>query len=324
MSSKFISRREAIRHGSAGVAALCMVSPSARGEEPAKPGADQRDASTLGFSTYGMKRLKTEYAIREVAECGYDAIEIAVRPDWDSAPGRMSPERRTEARKILGDTGLRLSALMEHMFPSDNDKEHAAQLERLAGVFELAHDLSPDNSPLVQTVLGSGQWQQRRDLLRDRLIDWVKVAEKQQIVLAVKPHRGGCMSRPSEAVWMIEQLGKPRWLRMVYDYSHYAFREMPLDATIATALPYTAHVAVKDAVQEGGRVAFKLPGESGAIDFARLIRKFHDGGYRGDFNCEVSGMVWGKPGYDPLIAAKKCYGAMAQAFQDAGVSRPTA
>ena len=41
---------------------------------------------------------------------------------------------------------------------------------------------------------------------------------------------------------------------MVYDYSHYAYRDMPLEETVRTALPYTAHVVVKDAVREGDRV----------------------------------------------------------------------
>jgi inosose dehydratase len=108
---------------------------------------------------------------------------------------------------------------------------------------------------------------------------------------------------------------------MVYDYSHYAFRDLPLEQTIRMALPYTAHVAVKDPVEEGNRVVFKLPGEAGTVDFASMIRQFHEGGYRGDFNCEVSGMVWNQPGYDPIQAAKLCHANMSAAFQKAGVKR---
>ncbi len=50
---------------------------------------------------------------------------------------------------------------------------------------------------------------------------------------------------PTQAVWIFEQLGKPAWLRMVYDYSHYAYRGLPLKETIQTALPYMAHVAAR-------------------------------------------------------------------------------
>jgi sugar phosphate isomerase/epimerase len=109
---------------------------------------------------------------------------------------------------------------------------------------------------------------------------------------------------------------------MVYDYSHYAFRDMPLDETVRTALPYTADVAVKDAVQQDGRVVFVLPGEGGTFDIPGLLRLFYEGGYRGDFCCEVSGMVSGRPDYDPVAAAKTCYENMARAFRRADVPRP--
>ena len=110
---------------------------------------------------------------------------------------------------------------------------------------------------------------------------------------------------------------------MVYDYSHYAFRQMPLEETVKTSLPYTAHVVFKDAVQRGTRVEFLPPGESGTFAYDRLLRLFYDGGYRGDVCCEVSSMVSSKPGYDPVATARACYGRIARAFEAAGVPRRT-
>ena len=78
---------------------------------------------------------------------------------------------------------------------------------------------------------------------------------------------------------------------------------------------------MKDGVKQNGQVVFKLPGEAGTIDFARLIEQFHAGGYRGDVNCEVSGMVWSKKGYDPVAAAKTCYKNISAAFAKAGIKR---
>jgi sugar phosphate isomerase/epimerase len=140
------------------------------------------------------------------------------------------------------------------------------------------------------------------------------------MTLAIKPHRGGAMSRPSEAIWLIEQLGKPARLRIVYDYSHYAFRDMPLEETVRTALPWTAHIAVKDAVRDGDKVTFALPGAAG-FDYAPLLRQFYRGGYRGDVCCEVSGLVSSQEGYDPAAAAKQCYAALSRAFTAAEVPR---
>jgi inosose dehydratase len=152
--------------------------------------------------------------------------------------------------------------------------------------------------------------------------DWLKIAEKNRVIVGIKPHRGHAMSRPADAIWLLKKLGDPPWIRMVFDYSHFIFRDMPLEKTIEEALPYTAHIAVKDASNDDGRVNFKLPGESGTIDYAKLLKQFYEGGYRGDVCVEVSSQVWRQPTYDANQAAKVCYKHMNQAFQSAGIARP--
>ena len=109
---------------------------------------------------------------------------------------------------------------------------------------------------------------------------------------------------------------------MVFDYSHYAYRGLPLEETIRTALPYMAHVAPKDAVEDGDKkVTFALAGETGMIDFQTMLRLVQEGGYRGDVCCEVSRTVWSQPGFDAGGAARTCYKNLAAAFEKAGVSR---
>lgn len=312
-----LQRREWLRcTGAALVAAADSATRRTWGASP--PG---RDPCTLSIGTYSLKGVPLDEAIRRVAATGYDGIEIAVQPGFGAEPAQLPPRRRVEVRGLLTADRLKLTALMEQMSPAQDDRQHAADLDRLLRVMELAHDLAPDSPPLVQTVLGGGAWDERKDLFRDRLADWLAVAKDARIVLAIKPHRGGAMSRPGEAIWLIQQLGHSPWLRMVYDYSHYAFRDMTLEETVRTALPSTAHVAVKDAVQQGPKVVFVLPGQGGTFDYARLLRLFYDGGYRGDFCCEVSSMVSSQPGYDPAAATQTCYDNMARAFRRADVPR---
>lgn len=318
LSNNPSSRREFLK-GSACVAAA-LISPFSLSAKR-KPATPKLQSCTLGFSTYGMKTMPTEKALAVLAEIGFDAVELAVRTGWDADSAKLNRKRRKAIRKQLQDLPLRLTSLMEHVFPTD-DRQQQMALDRLKLAAELAQDLSPQAPPVIQTVLGGGQFEKIKIQMVEHLAEWVKVADATETTIAIKPHRGGGVSKPSEAVWLIEQLGKPPRVRMVYDYSHYAFRDLPLAETIRTALPYTSHIAVKDASQENGRVRFKLPGEAGTIDFAALIRQFYAGGYRGDFNCEVSGHVSGQPGYDPISAAKTSYTNMSAAFQKAGVPRP--
>lgn len=315
------SRREMLRTCSFSAAALFWPSRVFADEGSPNP-ANSHRGCTLGFSTYGMKTLSTERAIGELVDIGYDTVELAVRSGWDADSARLGAARRRALRTLLVDSQLRLTSLMEHVYPSD-DRQQAVAVERLKMAAAVAHDLSPDAPPHIQTVLGGGEFERVKTQLRDRLAKWLKIADSTDTIIAIKPHRGGVVSQPLEAAWLLEQLGKPQRLRMVYDYSHYAYRDLPMADTIRTALPYTTYVAVKDAVKKNDRVVFQLPGQAGTIDFVQLIKQFYGGGYRGDFNCEVSGMVSSKPGYDPVDAAKTCYKNMAESFRQASVARPT-
>jgi sugar phosphate isomerase/epimerase len=311
-----LSRREFLTATASASLGTSLATSFAHAKEKKSP-----RTLSLSFGTYGMKTLTTEKAVEVLAKIGYDAIEIIARPDWDAEPKRMTLARRKDVRVRLQETGLQLTALMEHLQPSAEKPQQAGALDRLQRVAELGHDLSPQSQPLIQTTLGGGKWDEQRNLYRDVLGKWIEIGQRNKTVIAIKPHRGGGMSRPEEAVWLIEQLGKSPWLRMVYDYSHYAFRDMSVEETVETALPWIAHVAVKDTVKQGEKTAFVLPGESGKFDYAKLLKLLYAGGYHGDISCEVSGMVWNKPGYDPVVAARTCYRNMTAAFKKAGLRR---
>lgn len=277
----------------------------------------------LAIGTYGLQSLKLEKAIDLVAETGYDAIEITTFPDFTGDPAALDASRRKDLKKRLADQGLRPSALMADLHPSDDDKRHAEQSESLLRLIELANDLA-DDAPLIQTVLGGKDWEKSKTLFRDRLAGWLQICADQKGTLSIKPHRGHAMSTPENAVWLFEQLGGTRRIRMVYDYSHYALREpgLTIAETVETSLPWTNYIAVKDAIEVDGKVRFALAGEGEKWDHAAIIKAFHQGGYRGDFCCEVSSQIWkGDPDYDAAAATKTCYENMAAAFERAGVKR---
>ncbi len=289
---------------------------------PVPGSARPSDTMTFGFSTYGAKTLKTESAIDLLATIGFDSVELTIWPQWDANPATMKSTRRRSLRKQLVARGLRLTSLMEHLHIDETNRSPRARLERIKLAAELAHDLSPDRPPLMQTTIGGGgQWKDVRDRYADEITGWLKVADAEDLVIAIKPHRGGAFSRPDEAAEIIKRLGRPKRLRMCYDFSHYDFRDMTLEGTIRTALPHVAHVAIKDVIQKDGRTRFVLPGEGGRIDYGRFLQLFHAGGYRGDICCEVSGQVWSQSGYTPSKAARSCYTNIASAFKKARVPR---
>ena len=307
-----LNRRQAIC-----LSAAALVHSRAAGDKQTKS-----TTCTLGFGAYGLPTLTTEQAIDAVADAGYDSIELYVLADRDLDAGKVPKLRRKHLHKQLSDKGLHLSSLMENLRPIDSPERHASDLKRLKAACYLAADLNPDQPPAVQTVIGGKNWPDVRDLCAERLKDWADVAQATGVTVAIKPHRGSAMSKPEHAAWVLKQLGNPPGLRMWFDYSHYAFRDLPMDKMVQQALPITAGVAVKDAVKVGDRVSFDLPGKSGTIDYSKLLKLLYTGGYRGDICVEVSAAVWKKEGYDQIAALRDCYDHLSNSFRDAGVPRP--
>jgi sugar phosphate isomerase/epimerase len=306
----------------------------ALGESPTKP-------ITLGMSLYGLKSLKIEEALPLLAKIGYDAVEFCLAPSSQAMPAALTLASCKPLRRLLQSTGLRLSALMENLSLSAGEKEQRAARERLKYAAALAHALCPESPPLVETVAGNGQWGDLCEQVRDHLAEWARVAEAEKIMVAIKPHRGQVLDRPENAVWLVQQVAS-RWIGLNYDYSHFAHRGIPLEASLRLMLPYTRFIHVKDWVEHdcyrpivrrgrpllrprhvswlehdiGGE--FVLPGESHEIDYAALVNQVRQFGYCGDVCCQVSALVFNKEGYDPVAAARTCYQNMAPAFEAAG------
>ena len=319
------------RHALASIAGLLSTATAVRGRAQEPVGRIDR----LAIGNYGMKTLPLEEAIRQVAALGFGAFECCAIPEWDSAAARMPADRRRATAALLADSGLRLAAVMENLPPEADDARHRAALVRLGDAVELARDLAPGRPPLVQTVLGGGAWDAVKGMFRDRLGAWVDLARERSATIGIKPHRFGAMSTPEQAAWLIDQFGDPAELRIVYDWSHYAFRDLTVDGTIRDARGLVGYVAVKDAVRTGDKVSFALPGSTaesaasaqqdakdaakdeanGGVGHAAIRRALDAAGYTGDYCCEVSGQVAQQPGYDPLAAARACRRNLAGLFR---------
>ncbi len=295
------------------VAALLAPNQAHAASDPAK--------CSLGFGTYGLPKHSLEAAITAVASVGYNSIEICILPDRDSSPENLTADRRKKVSGFLKDKSLRLTSLLANLRPIGTEGQHKKDVERLKRACELAHDLAPDAPPTVQTVLGGKNWGEVDQLCVERLADWVKVADETETNIAFKPHRGHAMTKPSEAAWVLAELGKPKRLSMWFDYSHFAFRDLPMDQMVQQSLSITGGIAVKDAVETDSGVRFDLPGGAKTIDYAKLFRLFYQGGYRGDICVEVSSQIWRKPGYDPIAALNSSFQHLSVAMREASVPR---
>jgi inosose dehydratase len=297
---RLLSRRECL-------AAIPALACAAGRAEPPKN-------STIGFSLYAMKSLALADALKACRAVGYGGVELALMPGYPAEPKQLPATARKELREQMKDLGLALYGLMENLPALGAEAAHKSNLERLKAAAELGQALAPGSPPPVETVLGGkpGEWDEVKGKLAERLGAWAEVGRSAKTVVAVKPHVANALHTIDGAKWLIAQVNSP-WLRLAFDYSHFALRGVKLADAVAELVPLAAFVHVKDARGTPEKFEFLLPGQGGTdyAEYARLLAKQK---YRGPVVVEVSSQVSAKPGYDPVAAAKASYAALAPAF----------
>ena len=279
--------------------------------------ADETTASVkplIGFSLYGMRSLAIPAALTLCREIGYQCVELPVLADWPCDPATLSPERRRDLKQQFADGGLPLVSFMENLPLSADDSVHRRQLERLERAAEWGHELSPTQPPLIETVLGGARerWADVRDLFLRRLTDWAALGERTKTVIAIKPHVGNALHEPQAAAELVAACNS-RYLRLVFDYSHYAVQQISAAAAWQACAEQTVFIHLKDVTGTPEKFRFLLPGE-GTTDYGELSRMFRAAQYAGPIVVEVSAQIHTQPDYDPAAAARRSFAGVKPLF----------
>jgi len=259
--------------------------------------------------------------LKVCADAGYDGVELVCTAGWPCDPETLSKLDVRSIRAALDDLGLSMPCLMENLKLSNDARIKRKNLDRLKAAADFAHQVSPAKQPLIETVLGGkfNQWEAVKGEMAAALRGWAKVGEETKTIIAVKAHIGGALHTPDGAKWLIGEVASP-WIRLNYDYSHYQLAGFELAKSLTTSLPHTVFIHVKDKRGKKGDFQFLLPGD-GDIDYEKYFDILQTSGYRGAVCIEVSGQIHGKPGYDPVHAAKHSYANLAPLFKKTGLGR---
>ena len=220
--SSDLSRRQFMA-SSASALALTMASQSTL-----LASGNDVQTMTLGFSTYGSRGITTEEVIPLLAKTGYDAVEITSTKGFDAAPENVAASRRKLIRQMLEDSGLKLTSIMEHTSPDSNQTVNDANLERIQRAVGLIRDITDAKDVVIQTVLGGGVWEQKRNLFVEQVGRWVEKTADSDVTICIKPHRGGGMDNPEKALWIMKQLGDPSRDRAAVALRHGARLQLEL------------------------------------------------------------------------------------------------
>lgn len=275
--------------------------------------AAESDVS-LGFSLYGMKSLPLASALQTCADIGYRNVELALNAGFPAEPKLLSAADRKALRETLAKLKLTVSALMNNLSLTADDKAHATNLEHIKTAAGLAYDLAPDSPPILESVLGGkpAEWEAIKKKMADRVRDWAKAATENKLTLCLKPHVNSAVNSPERLLWLHQQAASP-FVKLCYDFSHFEIQGMDLEATLKPLIAETRFIHVKDTAGDAKKVQFLLPGE-GRTDYAKMAALLKQFGWSGPVVVEASSQVFNKPGYDPVVAAKQCFSALAPKF----------
>jgi sugar phosphate isomerase/epimerase len=277
----------------------------------------------LGYCTWGMPTVPVDTFVPFLAQLGYDGIEITVIPGYATELSTLDRTERQRIARMLKDYHLELPAIAAHTIMVERDPDTAARnWTRLTGAVDLATDWALDGTPpAVDTTVGGTpeQWNELKPLMIERMGELVRYGEQRGVIIAAEPHVGSMLDTPARVLELLDAIPSP-YLKLNFDISHFNVIGISIAESVAALAPHTVHTHVKDERGVVPNYEFLIPGE-GEFDYVTYLRAMREHGYEGFITAEVSIMVQRRPGYDPLQAAEQTYRTLAQAFDQAEISR---
>ena len=278
----------------------------------------------IGYCTWGMPEVEMDEAIPYLANLGYDGVEITVIPGYTTELSTLTARERSRIKTLFTNHGLEMPAIAGHTSLLDPDtKQHAANMKRLKATVELAADMTMGELvPCLDTTPGGkpDDWNEIKERLLNETGNLVDFGAQLGVTLAMEPHIGCCLCDVERTLWLLEQINSP-FLKLNYDISHFDVAGIPTAESVAALAPHTIHTHVKDQRGTTPDFEFLIPGE-GDFDYVEYLNAMRDAGYDDYITVEVSIMVQKREDYDPLAAAELSYRTLANAFEDAEISRP--
>ena len=278
----------------------------------------------IGYCTWGMPEVEMDEAIPYLANLGYDGVEITVIPGYTTELNTLTARERSRIKTLFTNHGLEMPAIAGHTSLLDPDtKQHAANMKRLKATVELAADMTMGELvPCLDTTPGGkpDDWNEIKERLLNETGNLVDFGAQLGVTLAMEPHIGCCLCDVERTLWLLEQINSP-YLKLNYDISHFDVAGIPTAESVAALAPHTIHTHVKDQRGTTPDFEFLIPGE-GDFDYVEYLNAMRDAGYDDYITVEVSIMVQKREDYDPLAAAELSYRTLANAFEEAEISRP--
>ena len=278
----------------------------------------------LCYTTWSMQKPPVDEMLANLAEIGYDGVELTVIPGWSTELDTLDRAERQRIRRLLDLYHLDLPSIAGHcQLLATNPDEHAENWRRLIGAIDLCVDLAGHSQPPVLDTTAGGKsdadWPDQHERLVDRLGRLCDYAARRGVTIAIEPHVGNILETPARTLELLRLVNRPN-LKVNFDISHFNVQGIPIEESVAALVPVSAATHVKDERGVVPNFEFLIPGE-GEFDYVRYLKAMHKAGWTKDITVEISLMVQRRAYYDPWAAARQSYAVLSGAFADADIPR---
>jgi hydroxypyruvate isomerase len=248
---------------------------------------------SLSYNTNGLRNLPLLRAAQEVAQAGYEGIELSFHTSH-FPPFLLSGQDLEKIKKKLeqisvkpiciaaGAADLLSSEPFEPSLISPDQKGRKERIRLISRALEIAKFLEV---PVVNFASGILKKGGNSEAAWKNLIQGIKrcLDNTGEIILAIEPEPNMLIETTSQALALIKEVDSPN-LRLNLDIGHVQCCEDDLLDSIAKALPYTRHVHIEDI--KGKVHHHEIPGE-GDINFHAVFQTLKDGGYKYYLSVEL-------------------------------------
>lgn len=275
----------------------------------------------LSYSTWGMKTVPIDDAVRHCAALGYDGLELAIIPGWPTDAATLDSAERWRIRALYDDAGLELCGISGNvnLLGADPAVDAAAE-SRFRGYLDFAAQMQHSGERLIVTTISGGapaDWETRKHELAEVVGRLAEYAAGNDVMIGIEPHVGHALHTPDDAIWLVDQVDSPG-LTIHFDISHFNVQGIPMETSVAKLAPRSLHTHVKDERGQAPNHELLIPGE-GEMDYPRYLTLMRDAGYDGHIVVEISVMVQARPDFDAMAAATRSYAVLEQAFKETGL-----
>jgi sugar phosphate isomerase/epimerase len=236
-------------------------------------------ASPVGCSTNCYHGFDLDTALRGIAGAGFKYVELTAVKDYTEhvAPERMTRADRKNLLNKLKDYGLAPMSLSGH---SNLASQEGIEL------FKKRLDFAAEiGVKVVNTGPGEVETEGGKEAFFTLIGEVSEHAAGAGVVVALETH-GDLMASGKAGAEVVEEIGSP-WIRLNYDTGNAIFYGgVKPEDDIASALPYLAHVHLKD--KKGGVKVWDFPPLGmGEIDFPRIFTTLSGSSYSGPISVEI-------------------------------------